>query len=85
MASSQPDRPASPLAKLERRVRRHMTSIVDRELAQLESAGIRTTRLEPGPAELAAIGYNMMDHQRRRRVFDVTVAGAERAVRAALL
>ncbi|AXQ30156.1 patatin-like phospholipase family protein [Solimonas sp. K1W22B-7] len=84
MASSEPDRPLSPLAKVERRVRRHMTSILDRELAQLEAAGIRTIRLEPGPEDLAAIGYNMMDHRRRRHVFDVAQRSSERALRAAL-
>lgn len=84
MASSEPDQPRSPLARIERRVRRHMTAIVDREIAQLQAAGIRTIRLEPGPAELAAIGYNMMDHRRRRHVFDVATAGSARAVYAAL-
>lgn len=84
MASRASDRPRSPLARIERRVRRHMTTIVDREVTQLERAGIRVIRLDPGPAELAAMGYNLMDHRRRRQVFDVALRDSERAVRAAL-
>lgn len=83
MASRETDRPRSPLARIERRVRRHMTTIVDRETAQLERAGIRVIRLDPGPEDLAAIGYNLMDH-RRRRVFDVALRTSAHAVKAAL-
>ncbi|HSW15333.1 MAG TPA: patatin-like phospholipase family protein [Solimonas sp.] len=84
MASTQVDRPWSPLSRIERRVRRHMTAVLDREIAQLRAAGIRVIRLEPGPEDLQAIGYNMMDHRRRRRVFDVATRSSEGAVRAAL-
>lgn len=84
MASSEPDRPRSPLARIERRVRRHMTAILDREVAQLRAAGLRVIRLEPGPEDLAAIGYNMMDHRRRRQVFDTAMRSSARAVRSAL-
>jgi NTE family protein len=83
-ASSEPDRPRSPLALLERRVRRHMTGIVDRECAQLRAAGIRVVRLEPGAEDLRAIGYNMLDPGRRRLVFDTALRTAPRAVERAL-
>lgn len=84
MASSIPDHPRSPLARIERRVRRYMTGIVDREVQQLESAGIRVLRLEPGPSDLAAFGYNMMDPARRRLVFATALNTAPLTVRTAL-
>ena len=84
MASSEPDRPRSAAARIERCVRRHMTGIVDREVAALRRAGIRVIRLEPGPQDLAAIGYNMMDPGRRRQVFDTALHTTPVAVRQAL-
>jgi NTE family protein len=84
MASMQMDSPRSPLAKVERRVRRYMTAIVDREVAQLRAAGIRVIRIDPGPEDLAAIGFNMLDPGRRERVFQTACGTAGQAVRAAL-
>jgi NTE family protein len=83
MASTTPDRPSSWLEQVERRVRRHMTGIVDREVAALRQAGIRVIRLEPGPDDLEVFGYNMMDPGRRRHVFETALRTAPRAVRAA--
>jgi len=83
MASSAPDCPSSWLERIERGVRRHMTAIVDREVARLRQAGIRVIRLEPGAADLEAIGYNMMDPRRRARVFETAARTAEEAVRTA--
>ena len=79
MASSSPDQPRHPAARIERRVRRYMTAIVDREVASLQAAGIRVIRLEPGAEDLQAIGYNMMDPRRRRRVFDTAMLTTEQA------
>lgn len=84
MASMQMDAPRSPLAKIERRVRRYMTSIVDREVAQLRAAGIRVVRIDPGPEDLAAIGFNMLDPGRRVRVFETACGTAAKSVREAL-
>lgn len=83
-ASTHVDRPRSPLVRIERRVRRIMTRIVDRECNQLNNAGIRVIRLEPGPEDLRAIGYNMLDPGRRMRVFETALRTADDAVRAAL-
>lgn len=74
MASRQPDRPRSPAARLERRVRRYMTAIVDREVAMLERAGKRVLRFEPDAEDLQAIGYNMMDPERRTRVLKTALS-----------
>lgn len=84
MAASAMDNPRSRLEKIERRVRRYMTSIVDREVLKLEAAGIRVVRLEPSPEDLEAFGYNMMDPKRRELVFNTACKTAPAAVRAAL-
>lgn len=58
--------PARGLSRLERLLRRRMTRGLDREIARLRAAGTRVVRVEPGPAELAAMGFNFMDVRRRR-------------------
>lgn len=83
-ASRDMDHPRSLPEKIERRVRRAMTAIVDHECAALRQAGIRVIRLEPGPEDLAAIGYNMLDPRLRRHVFETALRTAPIAVRAAL-
>lgn len=84
-ASTHVDQPRSPLEKIERRVRRIMTHIVDRECRQLKKAGVRVIRLEPGPEDLRAIGYNMLDPGRRVQVFETALHTADDAVRTALV
>lgn len=84
MASSDPDQPRSALAKIERRVRRYMTSIVDREVAALEQQGIEVVRLEPLAEDLRAIGFNMMDPARRLKVFETAQRTASLNVAKAL-
>lgn len=84
MAASAMDNPRSRLEKIERRVRRYMTSIVDREVMKLEAAGIRVVRLEPGPQDLEAFGFNMMDPRRRELVFNTARATAPSTVSVAL-
>lgn len=83
-ASRRMDRSLSPLNWIERRVRKVMTRIVDREVASLEQAGVRVIRLEPGPEDLSAIGYNMLDPGRRRKVFETALSTATATVEAAL-
>lgn len=62
-----------------------MTAIVDKEVALLESRGIRVIRLEPGPDDLNAFGYNMLDPARRLLVFETACRTAKVTVRNALL
>lgn len=75
MASSHPDKPGSLPEALERRVRKYMTAIVDREVALLERSGKRVIRREPDAKTLKAIGYNMMDPARRERVLSTAIQG----------
>ena len=84
MSSPVLDKTRHPFNKAERQVRRAMTKIVDKEVAQLRAAGKRVIRLEPGPEDLQAIGYNMMDHRRREQVFVTAQRTAGEAVELAL-
>ncbi|MGH8506559.1 MAG: patatin-like phospholipase family protein [Stenotrophobium sp.] len=81
MASTRLDQATSMAKKFERRMRRYMTRIVDREVEQLRSAGIQVTRLEPGPEDLKAFGSNMMDPRRRARVFETALRTAPETLR----
>ena len=83
-ASTRTDRPRSPLERIERAVRRQMTRIVDAEVRSLLQAGLRVIRLEPGPEDLHAIGYNMLDPGRRERVFRTAQHTAAETIRLAL-
>lgn len=57
--------PARGLNRIERLLRSQMTAGLDHEIASLRRAGIRVIRIEPGAAELAAMGPNFMDLSRR--------------------
>lgn len=83
MASTRLDQPTSMAKKLERRMRRYMTRIVDREVEQLHGAGIAVTCLQPGPEDLQAFGSNMMDPRRRARVFETALRTAPETLRTA--
>jgi len=76
MVSRAYDRPRSPIAILERRWRRLTTKRVLREIAKVEAAGTRVRLLCPGPADLAAMGANLMDHRRRRAVLYTAMRSA---------
>jgi len=80
MASFELDVPSSPLARIERQLRRATTKRLEREAAKLEAAGTSVIMLAPGPEDLEAIGTNMMDPRRRSAVFET----AERTSRTRL-
>jgi len=67
------DRPRSPGARLERWLRRAFTKRMLREAAKLRVAGTRVTMLGPGPADLTAIGANLMNPRRRRLVLETSL------------
>ncbi len=70
MASLEPDRPRSTMARLERRIRRSVTRRIVADAAALRSAGVRVCLVTPGPADLAAMGHNLMNPDRRADVFE---------------
>ena len=85
MASTMPDAPSSLLKKIERKVRRMMTSIVDEEVALLKAAGKKVVRIEPTAEDLDAFGYNMMDPRRRALVYARSQKTSSQNVREAML
>jgi len=73
MASVVPDRPARPTGRLERRLRRLITRTLLREAEVVRAGGTRVTVLTPGPEDLAAMGFNLMDPRRREPVLDTSL------------
>ena len=74
MASLVPDRPGRPTERLERRLRRLITRTLLREAevaAGRAAPGSPCSR--PGPEDLAAMGFNLMDPRRRLPVLDVSL------------
>uniref|UniRef100_UPI002E2D37CF patatin-like phospholipase family protein n=1 Tax=Amycolatopsis pittospori TaxID=2749434 RepID=UPI002E2D37CF len=66
--SSEGGAPARGPVRLERLLRTAMTRRVDDETRRLRASGVRVVRIEPGPADLAAMGANFMDGRRREHV-----------------
>jgi NTE family protein len=73
MATYEPDRPASAAAMLERRLRRHATRRLDREVGRLAAGGTRVRVLAPTAEDLATTGANVMDARRRRAVYETAL------------
>jgi NTE family protein len=68
LASHAYDLPLDPVATFERGVRRVVTRWLDREVRTLRARGTRVTVITPGPADLAAMGGNLMNPRRRAAV-----------------
>jgi NTE family protein len=81
MASFAFDRPRTPGAALERRVRRALTKRMVREAAKLRATGTEVTMLGPGPADLAAMGANLMNPRRRTAVLVTSLHTSANALR----
>jgi len=73
MVSFAMDEPKPLTARLERRWRSQVTSTCAREAALLRAAGTKVTVVGPGPADLEAIGANLMDASRRRHVLQTSL------------
>jgi NTE family protein len=67
---------ASRFARVERRWRRHLTAVLEREVERLITEGIHVTVVTPTATERVAMGGNLMDHRRRVRVLDTALAAA---------
>ncbi|MEU4598658.1 patatin-like phospholipase family protein [Nocardia sp. NPDC023988] len=76
--------PATGLDRIERLLRTQMTRGLDREVKLLRDNGVRVIRVEPGPAELAAMGPNFMDSRRRPATLAAARANAHARVHEAL-
>jgi NTE family protein len=73
MASHAYDHPRDPVACVERAVRRVISRWLDAEVRALRATGTRVTVLTPGPADLAAMGGNLMNPRHRNRVLDTAL------------
>jgi NTE family protein len=77
------DRPRDPVATVERGVRRMVTRRLEREVRAVRATGTRVTVLTPGPADLAAMGGNLMNPRRRAAVVQTALETSRAAVTAA--
>lgn len=84
MAAFELDAPSSPLARIERQLRRATTRRLEREADKLRAAGTSVIMLAPGPDDLAVIGANMMDPRRREAVFETSLRTSQAGMRACL-
>ena len=74
MASHVYDRPRDPVACMERAVRRVLTRWLDAEVRAVRAAtGARVSVITPGPADLTAMGGNLMSPRHRARVLDTAL------------
>jgi NTE family protein len=74
MANYAPRTPRHPALRAERFVRQLITRAMAREVRTLRASGATVTVITPGPEDLAAMGPNLMDHARRRRVLEQSLA-----------
>jgi len=84
LASHAYDRPRDPIAGVERGMRRLLTRWLAAEVRAVRAAGARVTVLTPGPADLAAMGGNMMNPRRRTRVLEVALRTSAAALESAV-
>jgi NTE family protein len=73
MASYDTDKPRHPAVRAERLFRRWMTVALTREISRVQATGANVVALTPGPADLSAIGINLMDSTRRERVLETSL------------
>ena len=84
LASHAYDLPLDPVATFERGVRRVLTRWLDREVRALRARGTRVTVITPGPADLAAMGGNLMNPRRRAAVLQRSLETSADALALAL-
>ncbi|HTK62648.1 MAG TPA: patatin-like phospholipase family protein [Pseudonocardia sp.] len=73
MASYEYDSPSDPLARAERAARRLITLWLSREVRAVRATGMKVQVLTPGPEDLTAIGFNVMNPRHRSRVLETSL------------
>lgn len=76
MASVVPDRPRSPVSRIERAIRRAITKRIIADVETLRAAGARVMLVTPGPDDLAVMGTNLMNPRRRTEVLQTSMRTA---------
>jgi NTE family protein len=85
MASVELDRPRSPVARIERSIRRAITRGILADVARLRASGKHVLLVSPGPEDLELIGANLMDPRRRTAVLETAMQSATVQLRAQLM
>jgi NTE family protein len=85
MAAIAPDSPRSPMAMVERRVRRMITRGIVADVTRLRANGVRVHLLTPGAEDLEAMGANLMNPRRRSSVLHTSMRTTAAELRAAQL
>jgi NTE family protein len=85
MAALAPDSPRSPVAMVERRVRRAITRGIVHDADELRAAGVKVMLLTPGSEDLATMGANLMNPRRRTEVLNTALRTAAAEIRLQLL
>lgn len=80
LVSVQTDHPRSLLVKMERRWRAIVTRRCLHEVGKLTAEGTKVTILAPGPADLEAIGGNVMQTSRRIAVLETSLRTSAQAL-----
>lgn len=80
MASFALDEAGNVASRVERRFRRTVTKRLMGEAEKVRRLGSRVVMLGPGPADLKAIGANMMDPRRRLRVLETSLKTSREAL-----
>ena len=70
MGGSAQPRPATAIERVERAVRRAIARTIRADAAALRARGVRVVVLAPQPADLAMMGVNLMNPQRRTDVLE---------------
>lgn len=81
MVSFHMDRPDHLLARLERTWRVQVTKRCLNEVEKVRAGGTDVTVLGPGAEDLAAIGGNLMDHEKRIHVLETSIRTSVEALR----
>ncbi|HJQ44084.1 MAG TPA: patatin-like phospholipase family protein [Jatrophihabitantaceae bacterium] len=81
MASVDVDRAHTFIGKLERAVRRAITKTILADVAKLRAAGVRVYVLTPEPADLTAMGVNLMNPENRNVVLETAQRTAAEQLR----
>ncbi|MDP9094160.1 MAG: patatin-like phospholipase family protein [Actinomycetota bacterium] len=71
MASVEVDRARSAIGRVERAVRRTITRTIMTDVTALRAGGARVCLVTPEPADLAAMGVNLMNPARRTEVLEM--------------
>jgi len=81
MGAVHPDSPRSPIAMIERRLRRAITKTLTADAERLRGRGASVLLLTPGSEDLEEMGANLMNPRRRTAVVHVSLRTSAEQIR----